>query len=108
MDQPKEPAGDVLFDLYKLVANSDDVTAMAAKYRAGGFGYGEVKKALADAAAAFFGEVRERRADIADRPEEVREVLAVGAARARERAGEVLRRAEEACGLSSPLFNSPA
>jgi tryptophanyl-tRNA synthetase len=47
MDQPKEPAGDVLYDLYSLVANEPDRESMAALYRRGGFGYGEVKKALA-------------------------------------------------------------
>src|SRR5262245_59764749 len=43
MEEPKEPAGDVLYDLYSLVAADADRDAMAALYRRGGFGYGEVK-----------------------------------------------------------------
>lgn len=99
MDDPKEPDGDVLFDLYKLVATDDEVGKMAALYRQGGFGYGDVKKALADAAETYWAPARERRAEWAAKPEEVREVLAAGAAKARRRASDVLRRAQEACGV---------
>jgi tryptophanyl-tRNA synthetase len=100
MEQPKEPAGDVLYDLYSLVAPEADRAAMAALYRRGGFGYGDVKKALADAAEKFFAEPRARRAELAAHPERVREILAAGAAKARKKAAEVLRRAQAACGIS--------
>lgn len=99
MDQPKEPDGDVLFDLYKLVAQPDQLADMAAMYRRGGFGYGDVKKALADAAEAFFGEARERRAQWASRPDDVRDVLKAGAIKARQKAGATLARAQAACGV---------
>jgi tryptophanyl-tRNA synthetase len=99
MEEPKEPAGDVLFDLYSLVANDADREAMAALYRRGGFGYGEVKKALADAAEKFWEEPRARRAELAAKPGQVREILAAGAAKARKKASEVLKRAQDACGI---------
>lgn len=99
MDQPKEPEGDVLFDLYSLVATDAEREEMAALYRRGGFGYGEVKKALADTAERYFAEARERRADLAANPEQIREILADGASRARKKAAEVLQRAEKACGI---------
>jgi tryptophanyl-tRNA synthetase len=99
MDQPKEPSGDVLYDLYSLVASETDREVMAALYRRGGFGYGEVKKALADAAEKFFAEPRARRAELAARPDNVRQILADGAAKARKKASEVLQRAQRACGI---------
>jgi len=99
MDQPKEPAGDVLFDLYSLVASEADREAMADTYRRGNFGYGEIKKALADAAEEFWAEPRARRAELAAKPGRVREILAAGADKARQKAGEVLKRAQEACGI---------
>ncbi len=99
MEEPKEPEGDVLFDLLKLVANEQELTDMADTYRRGGFGYGDVKKLLAEASERYWGPARERRAEWAAKPEEVHEILAAGAARARAQAGEVLRRAQEACGL---------
>jgi tryptophanyl-tRNA synthetase len=99
MDQPKEPAGDVLYDLYSLVANEPDREAMAALYRRGGFGYGEVKKALADAAEKFFSNPRARRAELSAHPAHVRDILAQGAAKARKKAAEVLKRAQAASGI---------
>ena len=99
MDQPKEPADDILYQLYSLVAPEDQREEMAQLYRQGGFGYGDVKKALAVAAEAFFSEARAGRDDWAARPDDVRDILQMGAARARKKAGQVLDRAQHACGL---------
>ena len=99
MDESKEPEGDLLFQLYSLVALPEQCDEMAATYRRGGFGYGDVKKALADAAEAFFGEARAQRDDWTSRPDDVHDILATGAALARRKAAEVLNRAQEACGL---------
>jgi tryptophanyl-tRNA synthetase len=99
MDEAKEPAGDVLYDLFSLVAADADRESMAALYRRGGFGYGEVKKALADSADKFFAEPRARRAELAAKPDRVREILGDGAAKARKKAAEVLKRAQEASGI---------
>jgi len=99
MDQPKEPEEDILFQLYSLVASTEQLDEMATTYRKGGFGYGEVKKALADAAESFFCEARAQRDDWSSRPDDVREILATGAALARRKAAEVLSRAQEACGI---------
>jgi tryptophanyl-tRNA synthetase len=101
MDQPKEPAGDVLYDLFSLVAPDNDRESMAALYRRGGFGYGEVKKALADSAEKFWAEARARRAELAAKPDYVRQILGDGAAKARKKAAEVLKRAQKACGVTS-------
>ena len=101
MDQAKEPVGDVLFDLYSLVASEADRDTMAALYRRGGFGYGEIKKALADAAEKFWAEPRARRAELAAKRDEVRQILGDGAGKARKKASEVLRRAQDACGIRS-------
>jgi tryptophanyl-tRNA synthetase len=100
MDQPKEPAGDVLYDLYSLVATDAQREEMAALYRRGGFGYGDIKKALADAAEKFWSEPRARRAELAADPDYVHQVLADGAAKARRKAGAVLERAQKACGVT--------
>ena len=69
-------------------------------YRRGGFGYGEVKKALVEAAAAFFADARARRAALEADPDRIKAVLADGAAKARAQAGRVLARAKQACGLA--------
>jgi tryptophanyl-tRNA synthetase len=99
MEEPKEPEGDHLYQLYSLFATDAEREEMAAFYRRGGFGYGQVKTALADIADRFLAEPRERRAELAAHPERVREILADGASRARKKASEVLRRAQKACGV---------
>ncbi len=99
MDESKEPDGDVLYDLYSLVATDGEREEMAALYRSGGFGYGDVKKALADAADRYFAEARVRREELASKPDKLREILDDGASRARKKAGEVLRRVKKACGV---------
>lgn len=99
MEDPKDPETDHLYQLYILFADAEKTQQMAEKYRAGGFGYGEVKKALAEAAEGFFAEARARRETLAADPATVQQILADGAAKARAKASEVLKRAQAACGL---------
>lgn len=99
MEEPKDPVGDHLFDLYSLFADQGQRDEMAAMYRRGGFGYGEVKKAIAEASEGYFAEARERRLDLEKNLDHVNAVLQAGAERAREVAAGVLFRAQQACGL---------
>jgi tryptophanyl-tRNA synthetase len=72
---------------------------MAAIYRQGNFGYGQVKKALAEAAESYFAPARERRAKYEADPALVRSILDRGAAHARATARKTLDRAKKNCGL---------
>ena len=100
MEQPKPPEDDHLYELFALMAPEADRAAMADLYRRGGFGYGEVKKALVEASAAFFADARARRAELEADSGRIEAILAAGAAKARAKAGEVLGRARRACGLA--------
>ena len=100
MEEPKEPSGDHLFALYSLFAVEEQVNALAKTYRSGGFGYGSVKKELVVLAENYFAEARSRREELLANPSRVREVLAAGAATARKKGSEVLRRVKDACGVS--------
>lgn len=99
MEDPKEPIGDPLFDLYSLFANDEQRETMAAQYRRGGFGYGSVKKELASLAEEYFAKARERRTELESKPDYVEQVLREGAERAGKKASEVLQRAQKACGV---------
>ncbi len=99
MEESKEPEGDHLYELFALFAPDADRQAMADLYRRGGFGYGEVKKKLHEAAEQFFADARSRRAELAADSDRIEVILAAGAAKARAKAGEVLARARLACGL---------
>jgi tryptophanyl-tRNA synthetase len=99
LDQPKNPDEDHLYQLFSLFADPSQRESMAAMYRRGGFGYGEVKKALANLSESYFAEARARRLELEAHPEKVREILGDGAASARAKAAEVLSRAQQACGV---------
>ena len=99
MEESKEPETDHLYQLFSLFAPEEKTREMAEIYRKGGFGYGMVKKALAELAETYFAEARERRLELESQPNKVREILGDGAARARKKAAEVLLRAQNACGI---------
>lgn len=99
MEDPKDPDIDHLYQLYSLFVDDAQRAAMAETYRAGGFGYGQVKKALAETSGGFFAEARQRRQELEADPGRVRQILGDGAAKARNKAGEVLLRAQRACGV---------
>jgi tryptophanyl-tRNA synthetase len=103
MEEPKDPGEDHLFALYSLMATAEERQAMADLYRRGGFGYGEVKKALVEVAARFFAEARARRQAIEADSGQIEAILSAGAAKARAKAREVLDRARAACGLSRSM-----
>jgi tryptophanyl-tRNA synthetase len=102
MEDPKEPEGDHLFQLFSLFASDEKIEEMAAIYRRGGFGYGDVKKALFTEAESYFAEARERRSELEADPDRIRDILNEGAKKARAKASEVLLRAQEASGLKPP------
>ena len=101
MEDPKEPETCTVYKIFKAIAGSDDqrTVDLANQYRAGGMGYGHAKKALADLILDHFGEARQRREALMADPGYVEQVLADGAAAAREKVGEVTERARKAVGL---------
>jgi tryptophanyl-tRNA synthetase len=101
MEDPKDPQTDLLYTLYSLFVDDARREEMAALYRRGGFGYGQIKTQLADAAEEYFADARKRRAEISADPGYVHDVLLEGARKARQKAGEVLARAKQAAGVWS-------
>jgi tryptophanyl-tRNA synthetase len=99
VEAPKDPETSTIYQLYRLVASPEEVDEMAARFRAGGYGYGDAKKALLASVDAYFGPFRERRRELLASPATVDEILRDGAARARREARKVLARAREACGI---------
>ncbi|MDE0938272.1 MAG: tryptophan--tRNA ligase [Mariniblastus sp.] len=99
MEDAKDPETDHLYQLFSLFADEQAKSEMASMYRTGGFGYGDVKKALADVAVSYFAEAREKRAELESDVDKVHQILGDGASRARVKASEVVKRAKEACGV---------
>jgi tryptophanyl-tRNA synthetase len=99
LEDPKDPDSCIVYQLYKLLETPGKVAEMADNLRAGGYGYGHAKKELLEAFNRKFEPFRERRAELADKPEMVKEILAAGAARARAEARKTLDAARHAVGL---------
>jgi tryptophanyl-tRNA synthetase len=99
VEAPKNPESCNVFAIYRLMATSDEIMAMDRRYRAGGMGYGEAKKALFEVVERVLGPARERRAALAADPDFVEEVLRAGAHRARATAQETMEDVRSACGI---------
>jgi tryptophanyl-tRNA synthetase len=101
---PQEPKPDadrnLCIQLLKLVAPPAVAADFEARLRAGGLGYGDLKKALFEHVWTYFAPARARRAELAAQPDYVETVLREGALRARAVAADVLRRARKACGIA--------
>ncbi len=100
---PVEPKPDaernLCVQLLKLVAPPDAAADLEGRLRAGGLGYGDLKKALFSHYWDFFAPARARRAELVAHPDYVDQVLREGAGRARSVASVVMRRARKAAGL---------
>jgi tryptophanyl-tRNA synthetase len=100
---PGEPKPDadrnLAVQLLKLVAPAEVASGLEDRLRAGGLGYGDLKKALFEHYWNFFAAARARRAELAADPGYVERTLRDGAERARAVASVVLKRARKASGL---------
>lgn len=100
MGEETDPEASTVFNLYKLVASSEQVEEMRAGLSSGSLGFAEAKGRLQAALTDFFLPLRERRREYAAEPEFVEEVLREGARRAREEAEATLDVVRELAGLS--------
>jgi tryptophanyl-tRNA synthetase len=101
---PQEPKPDadqnLAIQLLKLVSPTDVARDYENRLRAGGLGYGDLKKALFEHYWNYFAAARNKRAELVANLDYVNKVLADGAARAKGIAQKVLHRAKVASGLS--------
>lgn len=100
VEAPKNPDTCNLFQLFRLFAGPEELAEMDGRYRAGGVGYGEVKKRLAELIVERFAEPRERRAELVANPGRVLEIRAAAAEKATRVARRVLDRVRAACGVA--------
>lgn len=99
VEAPKDPSKSTPFLLLSLLASEGEVEEWGARYKAGGMGYGEVKKRLLELINDYFGPFRERRRELEKDPDYVMDVLKDGGMRARAVAKQVMYKVREATGL---------
>jgi tryptophanyl-tRNA synthetase len=86
VEDPKDPGKCNLFKLFQLFAPKDRLKEIHGLYVNGGAMYGKIKLELVDLVWDYFKAARETRARLENDKAYVREVLAKGAAKAREKA----------------------
>lgn len=99
VEEPKDPEKDNLYALFRLFAPEAELKEMRRLYLEGGAAYGAVKRRTVELMVERFAEPRERARELLAHPQQLREILAAGAERARAVARPTLERAREACGL---------
>jgi tryptophanyl-tRNA synthetase len=99
VEESKDPETSQIYLLYKLFASAEEQAALAARYRAGGMGWGEAKEELFRVVNRELAPMRERfEALIAD-PAGLDTILARGAEKARPIAAATVKRFRRAAGI---------
>ncbi|MBI3992004.1 MAG: tryptophan--tRNA ligase [Candidatus Lambdaproteobacteria bacterium] len=100
VEEPKDPDTCNVFQIFRHFAPPARQAEWAARYRAGGMGYGEIKQATFEAINAEIQGYRARYFAIRDDTAALDAILAKGASKARVVAREVLRRARHRVGFA--------
>lgn len=103
VEAPKDPSKCNIFQIYKYFASAEEKTTMEKKYKKGGLGYGDAKKALYEKLLEYFEKPRKKRIELAMNLDYVEEVLNKGAKRARKAAKNTLNEVKEKIGI--PITN---
>ncbi|MGQ9650230.1 MAG: tryptophan--tRNA ligase [Phycisphaerae bacterium] len=101
VEAPKDPHKCNVLALLRGLATESEVEEWENRYRAGGVGYGEAKKRLADLFFEVLGPARKKHEELLKHPEEVERILAEGGRKARAVARETMREVRKACGLKT-------
>ena len=108
VDDPKEPEGNTIVDLFKLVASEEKVEEMAEKMRSSGigYGYGHAKQELYEAILEHCADARTRRTELVNNPVKVEEILHEGARKIRPVVEETMEAVHNALGIRSRSRNA--
>lgn len=99
VEDPKDPETCSIFALLRLAADKNEIAEWEAKYRAGGIGYGTVKKRVVELLCDYFRPYRQKRQELEQNRDYVEQVLCDGARRARQVAAITMNRVRNAVGL---------
>ncbi|MDR2520980.1 MAG: tryptophan--tRNA ligase [Spirochaetaceae bacterium] len=100
VDEPKDPSASQVFQLYRLFADAAEQEREAARYAAGGMGWGDAKAELFRVINRELSPLRERYAALMAAPESIDRVLAEGSEKARRVAAQTMRRLRAAIGIA--------
>jgi tryptophanyl-tRNA synthetase len=99
VEEPKDPATSSIYQLYRYFATAEEQQTLAARYRAGGMGWGHAKEELYAVVNRLLKPLRERYTDIIADTVRIDSILAEGAEKARPIAIATVRRLRKAAGI---------
>ena len=98
LESPKEWRTCNLYNIYKLIADENQIDTMKSKYEAGGYGYGHAKNDLFQLIVEKYSKERKKFNHYISNPNEVEEILVKGAEKASITADKVLSRVRKKLG----------
>lgn len=99
MQEPKEYENCNVYNMAKLFLEGDNLTALQERYKNGGEGHGHFKIYLGEVMWEYFRDFREKRAYYEKNQDEVREILNMGADKAREIALPMIQKIRSVTGI---------
>jgi len=99
VQEVKDPDNDNLYALISLFMTEDERQELRGRYLAPGLKYSDVKKDLARRIWEFFAPYREKRAALVSRPDDIRDILKMGAEKTRAEAKKTLDLVRQKVGL---------
>ncbi|MDF1580289.1 MAG: tryptophan--tRNA ligase [Desulfuromonadales bacterium] len=99
VEAPKNPDTCNIFTLFRLFLDKEEEQVLRARYLAGGLAYGTVKEELFATIRDFFAPFTARRNALLAEPDNIRQILAQGAEKARYHANKTLRKVRKKTGL---------
>jgi tryptophanyl-tRNA synthetase len=100
LEEPKDYTSCNVYTLAELFMNEDELLALQKRYATPGEGYGHFKLALMEKINEHFAPYEDKRNHLINNPQEVKEILAHGASKARVIAKEKIREIKDAVGLN--------
>jgi len=99
VEEPKDPETCTVFQIHRSFLSTDEASALADTYRAGGLGYGDAKKLLFTAYMDSFGAMRKKREELEKNPTYIQSVIEDGQKKAHDIAATTMDRVRTAVGL---------
>ncbi|MFH1218608.1 MAG: tryptophan--tRNA ligase [Candidatus Peregrinibacteria bacterium] len=98
LEKPKDPKTCTVFKLYSLLASPSQTKSLEQKYKKGGFGYGDAKKALLSLIFTHFAEPRKKYEELFPKKDFVLKALQKGAEKAKKVASKTLNEVKKKVG----------
>jgi tryptophanyl-tRNA synthetase len=97
LEDPMPTQDDIILTLYSQFASPEEVEQLKANYEAGGFGYGNAKKALLNKVLEYFADARQKRRQLETK--DLDEIMRKGATKAHKLAMQTMATVYEKTGL---------